>query len=162
MATAPMRGGVSSRRWLGAALAGALLFASGCEDAGEAHYQKAKDQYRALVEQSKRPTDKAFDPVIQELEQVPAKSKFYADAQRMLRPLNEARATPPPVKPLVEQVPAASEEPDVAAKREHCIELSQRLGEAKDANARKVAESSLKVCQLELAQLQESHHSDNP
>jgi hypothetical protein len=149
-------------RWLGAACAGALLFSSGCKDAGVAHYQKARDQYRALLEQSKRPSDPAFDPVIRELSQVPPKSKVYADAQRMLKPLEAARQTPPPVKPLVEQAPAAPEPPDVAAQRQHCIELSQRLGEAQDAKAREVAVNSLKVCQLELEKAQESHHSDNP
>jgi|GEM_PF-2925596 len=150
------------RHWLGVACAGALLASSGCKDAGVAHYQKARDQYRALLEQSKRPSDPAFDPVIQELLQVPPRSTAYADAQRMLKPLQAARQTPPPVKPLVEQAPAASEPPDVAAKRQHCIELSQQLGEAKDAKARQVAENSLKVCQLELEKVQESHHSDNP
>ena len=55
------------RHWLGVACAGALLASSGCKDAGVAHYQKARDQYRALLEQSKRPSDPAFDPVIQVL-----------------------------------------------------------------------------------------------
>lgn len=150
------------RRWLEAACAGALLCASGCQDAGVAHYQKARDQYRALLEQSKRPSDPAFDPVIRELAQVPSGSKVYADAQRMLKPLEAARQTPPPEKPLMNHVPTTAEPPDVAAQRERCIEITQRLGEAQDAKTREREQNSLKVCQLELEKAEESHHSDNP
>jgi hypothetical protein len=148
-----------SKRWVALAL-GLSLF--GCKDAGKAHYEKARTQYRALMDQSKRPTDPAFDPVISELKQVPEGSAAYADAQRLLRPLEAARAMPPPPKPLVNRAPAEAEPADVAAQRQKCIELSQKLGQAKDAKARETLEGALRVCQLELEKAQESHHSDNP
>lgn len=153
------------RRAVGGLIAAAALAPlglSGCKDRGAEHYQKARAQYQALLEQAKRPTDKAFDPVIRELSQVSASSAAYPEAQRMLKALEAARQTPPPPKPLVTHAPSAPEPADVAAQREKCIEISQQLGEAKDPAARARLGNALKVCQLELERAQESHHSDNP
>lgn len=149
-------------RWWGALGLALGLFLGGCKDPGKAHYQKARTEYRALMDQSKLPTDPAFDMVISELKQVPQGSDAYADAQKLLAPLEAARAMPPPPRPLVNRAPAEAEPADVAAQRQKCIELSQKLGEAKDPKARKTLEGALEVCQVELEKAQESHHSDNP
>lgn len=150
-----------SRRW-GALGLGAALLLVGCKDEGKAHYQKARAAYRALMDQSKLPTDPAFDAVISELKQVPEDSAAYADAQKLLGPLEAARAMPPPPKPLVNRAPPEAEPADVAAQREKCIELSQRLGEAKDEKARQTLEGALRVCRVELEKAQESHHPETP
>jgi hypothetical protein len=148
---------------MGAVLGLSLLCASGCKDEGQAHYAKARAQYQTLLEQMKRPTDPAFDPVVAELKQVEKGSSAYQKAQTMLGAIERARAEPRPPMPLAVHPSAPAGEPaDVAAQREACILLSQKLGETREPQARAKVEAALKDCQMKLEKVVESHHSDNP
>ena len=134
-------------------LAGCLC---GCKPSGEEHYLHARARYQALVDQSVRPTDPLFDPVIQELAQVTPDAKDYATAQRMLKALRESRV-PPPTAPLaVSGLKEVTDSPDVIAQRQACEALAKQLGAA-DAGARPRLSAALDDCQKKVHALEEAH-----
>lgn len=67
-----------------------LCFGSCRDEAAEA-FARAELQHRALIDQAARPEDPRFEPVILDLQRVPASSKHFASAQKLLESIDAGR-----------------------------------------------------------------------
>jgi hypothetical protein len=126
-----------------------------CHRVPEDPYPKARAQYEQLVLSGARPTDPRFDPVVKELEQVPATSPNRPEAEKLLAAIHAGRGTLPP-KPLAVPGGEPNESPDITAQRQACEALAKRLGTA-DGGMRERLVKAIDDCQKKIHQLEEAH-----
>jgi hypothetical protein len=103
-----------------------LVLFSSCRDEAAEAYARAELKYRDLVAQSARPEDPRFDEVLRELEKVPASSRHYANAQKMMGGIKAVRGSK--VRTPLALGPNGRRAPELEAHLAACARLAAMAG----------------------------------
>ncbi|MDP1822749.1 MAG: hypothetical protein Q8L48_05895 [Archangium sp.] len=126
-----------------------LLFTSCRDEAAEA-FARADLQYRALLDQAARPEDARFDAVLSELKKVPATSRHFAAAQKLLRGIEAGRRTQ--VRTPLALGPNGRRAPALEAQLAACARLA--VIAASDGGVDQRALAGLEACRKQAEQLE--------
>lgn len=126
------------------------LLCTSCRDEAAEAFARADLQYRALLDQAARPEDPRFDAVFADLKKVPASSRHFTAAQKLLRALEAGRKTP--VRTPLALGPNGRRAPALEAQLAACARLA--VIAAADGGVDQRALAGLEACRKQAEQLE--------
>jgi hypothetical protein len=137
------------------------LLLTACRDEGAERIARARATWDTLVDKGERPESTAFDPVLAELDAVPAGSRHGDEARHLADTIRRARAAPVRAPLALRPLPGRRP-PELEAQLAVCARLAQLAGQDGGLDPRTLA--AVEACRLraEKLELRLSHPDDDP
>lgn len=135
-----------------------LLALAACRDPGADAWARARRAHEALIVAGVTPSNPKFDELLALLDQVPAGSERYAEAQRLKRAIAGARVHLR--RPLAVAHDSAGDIPSqMGAQAQACARLAEQLG--LDGGVTAAGLQALSACQRRVEELDSRCHSEH-